>query len=236
MIIVAWLPIAAAAASLGGQIYGGIQSRKNLKDTLEHREKLADRQYRRQKENIEEMKKYNTPKAQMERFRKAGLNPNLIYTQGGPGNQSHFADYQPYDVDYSSRKPYVQDATAPLEAYQSTKSQQSQNRILDAEADVREKIRASGIDYRKARREVGLLDEKISTTFEQGQLYSNQIDKIVTEEELTELKKAYQITKNGLADEGVNLESQDIWQMMLRILMQSYGEEWYMGPSHQDSK
>lgn len=31
---------------------------------------------------------YNTPEAQMQRYRDAGLNPHLIYGQGNPGNQS----------------------------------------------------------------------------------------------------------------------------------------------------
>lgn len=31
---------------------------------------------------------YNTPQAQMKRFKEAGLNPNLIYGQGTPGNAS----------------------------------------------------------------------------------------------------------------------------------------------------
>lgn len=31
---------------------------------------------------------YNTPSAQMQRFRDAGLNPNLVYTQGSSGNMS----------------------------------------------------------------------------------------------------------------------------------------------------
>lgn len=34
------------------------------------------------------MNKYNSPKEQMKRFREAGLNPNLVYDQGNPGNQS----------------------------------------------------------------------------------------------------------------------------------------------------
>lgn len=31
---------------------------------------------------------YNTPKSQMERYQVAGLNPNLIYSQGSPGNST----------------------------------------------------------------------------------------------------------------------------------------------------
>jgi DNA-binding transcriptional MerR regulator len=40
---------------------------------------LSMRAWRKQNE-------YNTPGRQMDRFRRAGLNPNLIYSQGNPGN------------------------------------------------------------------------------------------------------------------------------------------------------
>lgn len=37
---------------------------------------------------IDEQNEYNSPSSQMARYRDAGLNPNLIYSQGNPGNQS----------------------------------------------------------------------------------------------------------------------------------------------------
>lgn len=37
---------------------------------------------------VKQQNAYNAPKAQMARFQSAGLNPNLVYTQGTPGNQS----------------------------------------------------------------------------------------------------------------------------------------------------
>jgi hypothetical protein len=43
-----------------------------------------------QKRQWEKMLAYNTPGRQMDRFRKAGLNPNLIYSQGSPGNAPGF--------------------------------------------------------------------------------------------------------------------------------------------------
>lgn len=43
---------------------------------------------RRNKKAVEEQNKYNEPKNQMARFQEAGLNPNLMYQQGNPGNQS----------------------------------------------------------------------------------------------------------------------------------------------------
>lgn len=37
---------------------------------------------------------YNSPASQMARFKAAGLNPNLIYSQGNPGNASSMPSYQ----------------------------------------------------------------------------------------------------------------------------------------------
>jgi len=37
---------------------------------------------------VRQQNAYNSPSAQMARFKSAGLNPNLVYSQGNPGNQS----------------------------------------------------------------------------------------------------------------------------------------------------
>lgn len=40
------------------------------------------------KKNVDAMNRYNSPASQMQRYQAAGLNPNLIYGQGTPGNQT----------------------------------------------------------------------------------------------------------------------------------------------------
>lgn len=54
---------------------------------------LAKYSYEQQKKMIQEQNEYNSPAAQMQRYQDAGLNPNLIYSQGTPGNQSQVASY-----------------------------------------------------------------------------------------------------------------------------------------------
>lgn len=44
---------------------------------------------------------YNSPQAQMERFKAAGLNPHLIYGQGTPGNAQGIAPYQAPQMDFT---------------------------------------------------------------------------------------------------------------------------------------
>lgn len=52
-----------------------------------------------EKEQIQQQNEYNTPANQMDRFLEAGLNPNLIYSQGNAGNQSGIASYTPAHFD-----------------------------------------------------------------------------------------------------------------------------------------
>lgn len=43
--------------------------------------------------------RYNSPASQMARYREAGLNPNLIYSQGNPGNQSQPVQFEVPEID-----------------------------------------------------------------------------------------------------------------------------------------
>lgn len=54
---------------------------------------LSKYSYQQEQSMIEQQNKYNSPVAQMARYAQAGLNPNLIYGQGTPGNQNVIAKY-----------------------------------------------------------------------------------------------------------------------------------------------
>lgn len=55
----------------------------------------AELAYEREKELISSQNEYNSPENQMARYVEAGLNPNVIYGQINPGNQSGVASYEP---------------------------------------------------------------------------------------------------------------------------------------------
>lgn len=78
----AWIIPAAIAA---GQLLGGLigQGRQNKAN-----KRLAAHQASINEAYLQQQLEYNTPKNQMARYQQAGLNPNLIYGQGNPGNQS----------------------------------------------------------------------------------------------------------------------------------------------------
>lgn len=54
---------------------------------------------------------YNKPKNQMARYQEAGLNPNLIYSQGNPGNMTSSPTMQPVRYDFDPNKQFVLSAT-----------------------------------------------------------------------------------------------------------------------------
>lgn len=78
----AWLvPAIMGVASLVGSLFGQRKQKDANMELAKYQADMNDRYMQRQLE-------YNTPANQMDRFDKAGLNPNLIYGQGNPGNQS----------------------------------------------------------------------------------------------------------------------------------------------------
>jgi hypothetical protein len=78
----AWIiPAAIAAGQLIGNLLGNRQQKKANME-------LAKFQAGANEAYLKNQLEYNTPQMQMLRFQEAGLNPNLIYGQGNPGNQA----------------------------------------------------------------------------------------------------------------------------------------------------
>lgn len=83
--------------ALGNYISGGAGTNKQYHAN----KKLANQQHRMNMELLEYQLAYNTPAEQMKRFQKAGLNPNLVYGQGSPGNMEtapRYPDIQPPNI------------------------------------------------------------------------------------------------------------------------------------------
>lgn len=72
--------IAAAATAIGGAVTARKQAKENRK--------LAEYQNDANQKLLQQQLEYDKPANQMLRFQEAGLNPNLVYGQGTPGNQS----------------------------------------------------------------------------------------------------------------------------------------------------
>lgn len=77
-----------SALPLVGGIFSAIGQRKGQERQFKYDKKLAEMQFQQQKRMWDEANAYNTPQMQMERFKAAGLNPNLIYGSGSASSGS----------------------------------------------------------------------------------------------------------------------------------------------------
>lgn len=76
--------LSALFGSLGSGLFGGIGQAMNFAQNV----RLQQMQNQFNLDMWNRNNEYNSPQAQMERFKAAGLNPNLIYGQGSPGLSS----------------------------------------------------------------------------------------------------------------------------------------------------
>jgi len=132
-----WLaPAIAASAALVNGLIGRHQQNKYEKG-------LARYQAEMNQKYLDQQNAYNTPSAQMLRFQQAGLNPNLIYGQGNPGNQSQ-------SLTYPEQRSVNQDVlSAVFPAYQQAALQQAQ--IGSIEAGTRQKHTITALNQLQAR-------------------------------------------------------------------------------------
>lgn len=127
----AFIPLAALIGlGAAGSLWSGQQSRANVKDTIAGNMELAKYGYSKDLEMWNRQNEYNNPAAQMQRYTDAGLNPNLIYGQGNPGNATQLPKYNVPTVDYSGRKPSF-DPTQVLQAMQMHQNFEVQNAQVD---------------------------------------------------------------------------------------------------------
>lgn len=98
-----------AIIQTGGALYDSSQNRKTAKEntnkTIAAQKAEAELAYQRSVQMWNMQNAYNSPEAQMQRFRAAGLNPHLIYGQGNPGNASSPPQYQPANLQYRYEAP-----------------------------------------------------------------------------------------------------------------------------------
>lgn len=90
-----WWVVPAAFAA-GKAIIDAVQARRQAKENR----RLAQFQADANQAAVDKQLDYNTPRNQMLRYQEAGLNSNLIYGQGNPGNQSEpvrYPDIRPAD-------------------------------------------------------------------------------------------------------------------------------------------
>lgn len=134
---------------VGGILSGGLnlltqglqnkQQRQNMRLQNQLNMNLAEYQYGKNMEAWHLQNQYNSPEAQMARFKSAGLNPNLIYEKGSAGMSSSVPVFQ--KPEQSAHFKQVIDMPQVLSAYQdfAIKNAQldnlkAQRRVIEAQA------------------------------------------------------------------------------------------------------
>lgn len=111
------------ATAIASLIGNAIKNKKEQNRTNRANMELAKYQASQNEALVDKQNQYNTPVNQMMRYDQAGLNPNLVYGQGTPGNQPTPARYEAPTLDY--RTPSI-DLPAVLSQYQDFQMKQAQ--------------------------------------------------------------------------------------------------------------
>lgn len=180
--------------NLGGAAAGGIMDGIGSLFTIGAQKRAATTAYKRQKAFTKEVfdytNAYNTPKAQMDRLRAAGLNPALMYGQGNVGNATaQTANVQKADV---SGPNLAQSAAAGAQI----SLMNAQDEKLRAEADnIREQTVLTGNQSSKVLAEILNIEAQKAKTIQETL-------NLTTMGEVLKVDKAIKIMEKERAKKG----------------------------------
>lgn len=130
----------AAIIGAGSQMVSGIlgSSAQRRSDRRNNRAnmRLAEYAYSKDLEMWNRQNQYNSPSSQMGRFKEAGLNPNLIYGQGTPGNATQLPQYQA--PQYQSTPTVPVDPGPVVSQYMNTAQQHASRDLTKQQIEVQE--------------------------------------------------------------------------------------------------
>ena len=170
--------IGGAAISAIGSFFGNKSNRKQSAEAFERESKFAREERLAQQQWIEQMyeknNSYNSPAAQMQRLKEAGLNPDLMYSRGDVGNATApEAPQQAATPRYNVIPTNTYGQTAQIAADAGLKAAQA--RLASSESkktDTEESLLTADYLLRKARTEsdIELNNSTIYVNHELGQL------------------------------------------------------------------
>lgn len=212
--------IGAAIAGAGSAIAGFAgqhpsKSRRYAKELARFNTELAEEMYN----------KYQSPSAQMEQYKAAGLNPNLVYSQNTGGPAAGAADYDS-DSMLPNEGKAIQGMANAISTYQNIRSQQIANSNANLVGDLtKQEIKSKEMDnYVKS----SVANYQIESKALQVQdanfkiLVRNQADvnKIIaqTESEIEKKKKYIADTKLSGANYDKAMQSVTNMQEELKLL------------------
>lgn len=188
--------IGGAAISAIGNWFGNKSNRKASREAFERESKFAREERLAQQQWIEQMyeknNSYNSPAAQMQRLKDAGLNPDLMYSRGDVGNATApEAPQQAMTPRYNVIPTNTYGQTAQIAADAGLKAAQA--RLADSQSkktDTEESLLTADYLLRKARTEsdIELNNSTIYVNHELGQL--NHAEAEVAAKKLQEIDVA----------------------------------------------
>lgn len=188
--------IGGAAISAIGSFFGNRSNRKASAEAFERESKFAREERLAQQRWIEQMyeknNSYNSPAAQMQRLKEAGLNPDLMYSRGDVGNATApEAPQQAMTPRYNVIPTNTYGQTAQIAADAGLKAAQA--RLANSESkktDTEESLLTADYLLRKARTEsdIELNNSTIYVNHELGQL--NHAEAEVAAKKLQEIDVA----------------------------------------------
>ena len=188
--------IGGAAISAIGNWFGNRSNRKASREAFERESKFAREERLAQQQWIEQMyeknNSYNSPAAQMQRLKDAGLNPDLMYSRGDVGNATApEAPQQAMTPRYNVIPTNTYGQTAQIAADAGLKAAQA--RLADSQSkktDTEESLLTADYLLRKARTEsdIELNNSTIYVNHELGQL--NHAEAEVAAKKLQEIDVA----------------------------------------------
>jgi hypothetical protein len=134
----------------GALISGGMQMLGNYQN-FKYQQKLAEQQNQYNIDMWKMQADYNSPQQQMERYRAAGLNPNLIYGQGSNGNMSVAPQMvTPNAPDFSDGMGQIGEGLGKLFNIENLRTIRANRKKAEAEATEAQVDAANAKDHRAA--------------------------------------------------------------------------------------
>jgi len=123
---------------LAGGVVGNLFQKRNIRLQKDANLELANYAYGKDLQMWHTQNLYNSPKAQMQRFREAGLNPNLIYGRGNAGNATAMPKQQQVTAGLRQTKVPTPQVLPMLGQYANIKNTEAQTKNTNQMTDLAE--------------------------------------------------------------------------------------------------
>jgi len=194
-------------------------SRENTDKTIQANKEQAEYAYNKDLEMWNRGNEYNTPQAQMQRLKKAGLNPNMIYGSGkSTGNtSSQLPKYQNVRQDYNYK--FGHNLPAMISQYQDVDMKNAQIDNVKKQTDnqvLKNNLLSGTMDYEVQIRLSKMLQEKFKVSeAKANSIISQENAKIARQKLESELARTnaqadYSITAKALKQQELNLLKQGV--------------------------